>query len=99
MPLQRSKTQIALIGLAGCWLLFCCGAAFAQREQLTRLEGQVQTLDQQQRTAALDLEKRLTRLETTLDLQGKVLWGVAGSVGLLVLETGVSVLMRRRRES
>jgi hypothetical protein len=96
--MRRTKAQWVLLGLATVWLGYFCVVAFAQRDQLNRIDTQVQALDQQQRTLALNLENRLTKLETQLAMQSNVLWGVAGCLAALVAETGASLILRKRKE-
>lgn len=95
--------RVAVLAAAVGWVAWFAFTAQAQngqfqqmREEVSRIQAQAEKSAEQSRTLEIQLEKRLTMLETKIASLEFILWGVLGGLFMLIIETFVSLLFRRK---
>jgi len=99
-PKRVLVVQRALLAIAGVWLLVFCVAAAGQaptRGDVEQLGRRIDKIDDGAQALRVELEKRLTRLETLIETTQTILYGVAGALALQLVETFWGLVAARRK--
>lgn len=82
---------------AGFWLCGIVLHPLAQPPDGDRVQRQIDRMTTQQQAASIQLENRLTKLETKMDGIERLLWGVTGAMVALAVGNLWSLLVGRKK--
>lgn len=88
---------MSLLVVGFVWLTLCSVSAAQRLDEWNRLRTQVEDLNKKQQAFEMDIQTRLVRVETTLDANSRVVWGIGAAVGLHLLQALAGLVLAARR--